>query len=320
MFAQIYVDDIVFGGVSDQLVKQFVQQMEGEFEMSMIGELKYFLGIQINQTKESIFITQSKYAKNLVKRFGLETASSKRTPLATHVKITKDEGGVSVDVSKYRSMIGSLLYLTASRPDISHSVGICARFQADPKEIHLNLVKRIIKYVHGTLNYGLLYSFDTNKALVGYSDADWAGNTEDRKSTSGGCFFLENNLVSWFSRKQNSVSLSTAEAEYIAAGSACTQLLWMKQMLEEYGVNPGVMTLYCDNKSAICISKNPVQHSRIKHIDIRHHFIRELVENKQVHLEHVVTEKQLVDIFTKGLDVNQFENLRLALGLCTIDK
>ncbi|GAA0167278.1 transmembrane signal receptor [Lithospermum erythrorhizon] len=142
MVAQIYVDNIVFGGVSEQLVKQFVQQMEGEFEMSMVGELKYFLGIQINQTKESIFITQSKYGKNLVKRFGLETASSKRTPLATHVKITKDEGGVSVDVSKYQSMIGSLLYLTASRPDISHSVGVCARFQADPKESHLNLVKK----------------------------------------------------------------------------------------------------------------------------------------------------------------------------------
>ncbi|GAA0154676.1 transmembrane signal receptor [Lithospermum erythrorhizon] len=280
--------------------------------------------------QEEVYVEQpkgfidSQYPEHVFKLkralFGLETANSKRTPLATHVKINKDEAGASVDVSKYRSMIGSLLYLTASRPDISHSVGICARFQADPKESHLNLVKRIIKYVHGTLDYGLLYSFDTNKALVGYSDADWAGNSEDRKSTSGGCFFLGNNLVSWFSRKQNSVSLSTAEAEYIAAGSACTQLIWMKQMLEEYGVNPGVMTLYCDNKSAICISKNPVQHSRTKHIDIRHHFIRELVEDKQVVLEHVPTERQLADIFTKGLDVNQFEKLRFALGLCTIDK
>ena len=127
---------------------------------------------------------------------------------------------------------------------------------------------------------------------------------------------MGNNLVSWFSRKQNSVSLSTAEAEYISAGSGCTQLLWMKKMLDEYGVNPGVMTLYCDNMSAISMSKNPVQHSRTKHIDIRHHFIRELVEDKIVKLEHVSTEKQMADIFTKGLDAVQFENLRTALGLC----
>ncbi|GAA0161970.1 transmembrane signal receptor [Lithospermum erythrorhizon] len=228
MVTQIYVDNIVFGGVSDQMVKQFVQQIEGEFEMSMVGEMKYLLGIQINQMKDSIFISQSKYAKNLVKKFGLETASSKRTPMATHVKITKDDGGNSVDISKYRSMIGSLLYLTTSRPDIAHSVGVCARFQADPKESHLNLVKRIIKYVQGTVNHGLLYSFDTNNSLVRYRDTNWAGNSEDRKSTSGGCFFLENNLVSWFSRKQNSISISTTKAEYIVAGSACTQLLWMK--------------------------------------------------------------------------------------------
>ncbi|GAA0160085.1 transmembrane signal receptor [Lithospermum erythrorhizon] len=201
MVAQIYVDDIIFGGVSNQLVKQFIQQMEAEFEMSMVGELKFFLGIYISQMKDSIFISQSKYAKNIVQRFGLENAKTKRTSMSTHVKITKDENGKEVDISNYRSMIGSLLYLTASRPDIAHSVGVCARFQAAPKESHLNLVKRIIKYVQGTINHGLLYTFDTNCSLVGYCDADWAGNAEDRKSTSGGCFFLGNNLVSWFSRK-----------------------------------------------------------------------------------------------------------------------
>ncbi|CAM8877595.1 unnamed protein product [Rhodiola kirilowii] len=179
-------------------------------------------------------------------------------------------------------MIGSLLYLTASRPDIAYPVGVCARYQADPKESHLLQVKRIIKYVCGTVEFGIWYTKDTNSHLVGYCDADWAGNAEDRKSTSGGCFFLGNNLVSWFSKKQNSISLSTAEAEYIAAGSSCTQLLWMKEMLSEYGVTQKEMTLYCDNMSAISISKNPVQHSRTKHIDIRHHFIRELVEQKVV--------------------------------------
>ncbi|XP_031102051.1 secreted RxLR effector protein 161-like [Ipomoea triloba] len=220
-------------GATDELVKV----MQHEFEMSMIGELTYFLGLQIKQTDEGIFISQEKYAKNILTKFGLESAKDARTPISTSTKLFKDENGVSVDSTLYRSMIGSLLYLTASRPDIMFSVGACARYQADPKESHVKAVKRILKYVKGTLNYGIWFSNDTNLSLVGFSDADWAGNADDRKSTLGGCFFIGKNLVSWLSKKQNSISLSTAEAEYIAAGGACTQLLWMRQMLSDYGLN-----------------------------------------------------------------------------------
>ena len=149
-----------------------------------------------------------------------------------------------------------------------------------------------------------------------FSDADWAGNTDDRKSTSGGCFYLGNNLVSWHSKKQNSISLSTAEAEYIAAGSCCAQLLWMKQMLKDYEFDLDTLTVFCDNTSAINISKNLVQHSRTKHIDIRHHFIRELVENITLVLEYIETEKQIADIFTKALDSVRFDSLRKSLGVC----
>ncbi|XP_039119056.1 secreted RxLR effector protein 161-like [Dioscorea cayenensis subsp. rotundata] len=215
-------------------------------------------------------------------------------------------------------MIGSLLYLTASRPDISFSVGVCARYQATPKESHLTAVKRIIRYVHGTAEYGIWYSKDSNSHLAGYSDADWAGNIDDRKSTSGGCFYLGNNLVTWYRKKQSSISLSTAEVEYIAAGICCTQLLWMKQMLEDYVLQQGLLTIFCDNKSAIDISRNPVQHSRTKHIDLRHHFVRDLVENKTVVIDYVATEKQLADIFTKPLDATRFEKLRREIGLCQI--
>ncbi|CAM8989629.1 unnamed protein product [Rhodiola kirilowii] len=236
IIAQIYVDDIVFGSNTQKLMDQFVEQMQKEFKMSMVGEMNYFLGLQVTQNDDGIFISQSKYAKNLIKKFDLEKASHKRTPAATHIDITKDEAGTKVDQTLYRSMIGSLQYLTACRPDRAYVVGVCARYQADPKESHLLQVKRIIKYVCGIADFGIWYTKDTNPHLVGYCDADWAGNAEDRKSTSGGCFFLGNNLVSWFSKKQNSISLSTAEAEYIAAGSSCTQLLWMKQMLSEYGV------------------------------------------------------------------------------------
>ncbi|KAK1564465.1 hypothetical protein Q3G72_003838 [Acer saccharum] len=278
---------LVFGSTNNTKVQQFVDVMSHEFEMSLVGELSYFLGLQIRQLDDGIFISQAKYAKNLVKKFGLEKAKHCDTPMSTTLKLSKDASGKSVDQTLYRGMIGSLLYLTVSRPDISFSVGVCARYQSDPKESHLSSVKRVIRFVNGTSNYGIWYSFDTNPSLVGYSDADWAGNCDDRKSTSGGCFFLGNNLVSWFCKKQNSISLSTAKAEYIAAGSGCTQLIWMKQMLVDYGFNQGTLTLFCDNMNAINISKNPVQHSKTKHIDIRHHFIRELVENKCIVLEHV---------------------------------
>ncbi|CAJ2654309.1 unnamed protein product [Trifolium pratense] len=319
MIAQIYVDDIVFGGMSRQMVEHFVHQMQSEFEMSLVGELTYFLGLQVKQMEDTIFISQEKYARNIVKKFGMEGGSHKRTPAPTHLKLTKDEKGVDVDQSLYRSMIGSLLYLTASRPDIMFAVGVCARYQSEPKMSHLTQVKRIFKYVNGTCGYGILYTHGNDSTLIGYCDADWAGSADDRKSTSGACFFLGNNLVSWFSKKQNSVSLSTAEAEYIAAGSSCSQLLWMRQMLKEYSVEQDVMTLYCDNLSAINISKNPIQHSRTKHIDIRHHFIRELVEEKIVTLEHIASEEQLADIFTKALDASQFENLRGKLGICLFE-
>ncbi|TYK18114.1 putative gag-pol polyprotein [Cucumis melo var. makuwa] len=222
--AQIYVDDIIFGGFPQDLVDNFIDIMKSEFEMSMVGELSCFLGLQIKQKSESIFISQEKYVKNIVKKFGLEQSRHKRTPATTQVKITKDTNGARADHKLYRSIIESLLHLTASRPDIAYAVGICVRYQTDPQMSHLEAVKRILKYVHGTSDFGILYSYDTTSILVGYCDADWAGSTDDRKTTSGGCFFLGNNLISWFSKKQNCVSLSTTEAEYIAAGSACTQL------------------------------------------------------------------------------------------------
>ena len=263
----------------------------------------------------TIFISQSKYAKNIVKKFGLDNSGHMRTPAATHLKLTKDESGISVDQSMYRSMIGSLSYITTSMPNITFAVGVCARYQADPTMSHLTQVKRILKYINSTSDYGILYSYRENSKLMAYCDINWAGNADDRKSTTGGCFFLGNNIISWFNKKQNCVSLSTAEAEYIAAGSSCSQLVWMKQMLKEYNVEQDVLTLYCDNLSAINISKNSIQHSRTKHIDIRNYFIRDLVEEKVVTLEHVDIEEQLADIFTKALDAKQFEKPRGKLGI-----
>jgi len=223
-------------------------------------------------------------SKNLIKRFDMQTCKMTYTPISKASKLSKDEGGQAVDQKLYRSMIGSLLYLTASRPDLCHGVCLCARYQANPKVSHLNAAKRIIKYVKGTIEYGLSYTNHTNENLAGYCDADWSGCIDDRRNTLGGCFFLGNNLIAWHNKKQNCVSLSSTQAEYIAISSCCTQLLWMKQMLGDYGINSEILLIHCDNTGAIDITKNPVHHTRTKHIEIRYHFIRELVEGKLVEM------------------------------------
>src|ERR1700732_196258 len=275
--------------------------MQKEFEMSMMGEFKFFLGLQIEQLPGGNFISQSKYVRELLKRFDMSDAKLCKTPMSPIARLEKDEKGKKVDISKYRCMIGSLLYLTASRPDITLSVCICARFQSDPRESHQIVVQHILRYLVGTSTLGLWYPKGSSFELCGYSDADYAGSRVDRKSTSGTCFFLGTSLVSWFNKKQNSVVLSTAEVEYIAAGSCVAQILWMKQELEDYGLRYDHIPIYCDNTSAINLSKNPVQHSRSKHIEVRHHFLRDHSNKGDIEIIFMPSEDELADIFTKPL-------------------
>ncbi|KAL8155216.1 hypothetical protein AgCh_000556 [Apium graveolens] len=314
LLVQIYVDDIIFGSTNDRLCKKFAKLMQSRYQMSMMGELSYFLGLQVKQNEEGIFICQTKYTRNLLKKFGMQDCSSASTPMATATKLDKDTGK-SVDITDYRGMIGSLLYLTASRPDIMYATCLCARFQAYPREPHLTAVKRIFKYLKGTADMGLWYPRESDFKLIGYSDADFASCKIDRKSTSGSCQFLGGRLVSWFSKKQKSISTSTAEAEYIAAGSCCTQILWMKNQLLDYGLTYFKIPIYCDNQSAIAMTGNPVQHSMTKHISIWYHFIREHVDEGTVELHFVPTDQQLADIFTKPLCEATFTRLVNELGM-----
>ena len=315
LLIQIYVDDIIFGATNARMCEEFSKCMQGEFEMSMMGELTYFLGLQIKQTKDGIFVNQAKYTRDLLKRFNMSDAKPLGTPMSPATKLDKDESGKSVDQKLYRGMIGSLLYLTASRPDIMFSVCLCARYQSCPKESHVIAVKRIFRYLVGTCNLGLFYPHDTSFELLGYSDADFAGCRLDRKSTSGTCHFLGNALVSWHSKKQNSVALSTAEAEYVAAGSCCAQILWMRQQLNDFELSFDSVPILCDNTSAINLSKNPIQHSRTKHINLRHHFLRDHVQKGDIILEYISTDRQLADIFTKPLNEEQFCFIRRELGM-----
>ncbi|KAI3667036.1 hypothetical protein L6452_42078 [Arctium lappa] len=275
---QIYVDDIIFGATNKSLCTWFSDLMTSRFQMSMMGEINFFLDLQVKQLPDGIFINQSNYIFDILKKFKMDKSTSIGTPMAHGAKLGLDPDGKAVDQKKYRGMIGSLMYLTTSRPDIMFSTCLCARFQAKPKESHLLAVKRFFRYIKGTPYLGLWYPKSSDYNLIAYSDADFGGNQLDKKSTSGHLQFLGDRLISWASKKQNCVSISTAEAEYVAAASCCAQVLWMKTQLRDYGMLYKTVPIYCDNKSAITISVNPVQHTKTKHIDMRYHFIKHHVE------------------------------------------
>ncbi|GJS52776.1 retrovirus-related pol polyprotein from transposon TNT 1-94 [Tanacetum coccineum] len=303
LLVQIYVDDIIFGSTNP---KRFGKLMHSKFDMYMMRELKFFLGIQMHQSPHGIFINQAKYAQEILKKHGMTSCDSIGTPMATK-HLDADLSGTPVDQTKYRSMVGALMYLTASRPDIVHATCYCARYQAKPTEKHLTAVKRIFRYLKDSINMGLWYPKDTGFELTAFSDSDHAGCLDSRKSTSGGIQFLGGDkLVSWSSKKQDCTSMSSAEAEYVSLSACCAQVLWLRTQLTDYGFHFDKIPMYCDSKAAIAISCNPVQHSRTKHIDVRYHFIKEHVEKGIVELFFVGTEYQLADLFTKALSEDRY--------------
>ncbi|GJZ62261.1 retrovirus-related pol polyprotein from transposon TNT 1-94 [Tanacetum coccineum] len=284
LLVQIYVDDIIFGSTNPKFSKRFEKLMHGRFEMSLMGEMKFFLGLQIHQSPRGIFINQAKYTLEILKKHGMEKGQSIGTPMATKPKLDADLSGEPVDQTDYHSKIGSLMYLTSSRPDIVQAICYCARYQARPSEKHLKEVKRIFRYLRGTIHMRLWYPKGSGFELTAFSDADHAGCIDTRKSTSGGIQFLGDKLVSRMSKKQDCIAMSSAEVEYVALSASCDQVMWMRTQLQDYGFNYNKIPLYCDSQSAIAISCNPVQHSRTKHIHTRYHFIKEQVENGIIEL------------------------------------
>nr|GFA82067.1 hypothetical protein [Tanacetum cinerariifolium] len=233
----VYVDDIIFGSTHPRFIQLFFDSIKSRFEMSMMREMTFFLGLQVNQSPYGIFINQSKYVLEILNKYGMESCYPVGTPMEIKDKLDLDRNGTPVDATKYSSMIGALMYLTSSRPDI-----------------------------------------DSGFELIGFSDADYAGCKDTFRSTSDGAQFLGEKLVSWSSKKQDYTVLSTAKAEYVSLSTCCAQVPWMRTQLTDYGFHFNKIPIYCDSKSAIAISGNPVQHSRTKHIDVRYHFIKEHVE------------------------------------------
>ncbi|GJY28183.1 ribonuclease H-like domain-containing protein [Tanacetum coccineum] len=273
ILVQVYVDDIIFGSTKKSWCDEFESLMKSRFQMSSMGELIFFLGLQVKQTLDGIFINQDKYVAEILKKFDFKNVKTASTPIETQKPLVKDEEASDVDVHLYRSMIGSLMYLTASRPDIMFAVCACSRFQVTPKSSHLSAVKRIFRYLKGKPKMGLWYPKVSSFDLESYSDSDYAGANLDRKSTTGGCQFLGRRLISWQCKKQTIVATSTTEAEYVAAASCCGQ--------------------------------NQVYHSKTKHIAIRHHFIRDAYEKKLIQVLKIHTDDNVADLLTKAFDVSR---------------
>ncbi|CAL9007551.1 unnamed protein product [Prunus brigantina] len=319
----LYVDDIILIGSSPQLVQTVIDDLGAVFDMKDMAKLAYFLGLQVSyDSTGGIFVHQTKYAQELLNKAGMTNCKACPTPCKPHNQVLRTEGQPLTDPTLYRSLVGALQYLTFTRPDLSYSVNTVCQYMTTPTEAHFDLVKRILRYIQGTIQYGI--HFTTGPwHLQAYSDADWAGDLNTRRSTTGFVIFLGNNPISWQSKKQGSVSRSSTEAEYRALANTAADLAWIRQVLLDLKVClPEPPTISCDNLSALALSSNPIYHSRIKHLDIDFHFVRERVQRNDLTVQYIPIEEQLADVFTKGLHSPVFlshcANMRLGnleLGL-----
>ncbi|CAM8991569.1 unnamed protein product [Rhodiola kirilowii] len=317
LIVSLYVDDLIFTGNDEQMFSKFKQSMKGEFDMTDLGQMKYFLGVEVSQRSDGIFISQRKYACDLLERFNLHNGNAVKNPMVPGSVLTKEGEGSKIDATLYKQLIGSLMYITVSRPDLMFAVSKLSRYMAMPSEQHMHAAKKVLRYLKGTTSLGLLYKKGDEKELIAFTDSDYAGDVDDRRSTSGYAFILSGAVVAWTSKKQPVVALSTTEAEFIAAALCACQCVWMRNILEQFGLPQRQGTIImCDNSSTIKLCKNPVLHGRSKHIDIKFHFLRDLTKSGAVQLSYCKSEYQIADIMTKPLRLEVFERLRSKLGVC----
>ncbi|CAH9140808.1 unnamed protein product [Cuscuta epithymum] len=312
VYILLYVDDILITGNSSSLVQSIIRLLSQTFAMKDLGDLHFFLGIQTVRTPTGIFLSQQKYISDLLRRFHLHTVTPVRTPLPTRTTLSLTDGELLADGTEYRSMVGALQYLIITRPDITYAVHLVSQFMHAPRTTHLLAVKRIYRYLQGTLTEGLWLRKGGDPSLViAYSDADWAGCPDSCRSTTGYAIFLGDNLISWRSKKQPTVSKSSTEAEYRAVAYTVQDTLFIRSLLADMGffISQPVR-LYCDNVSASYLTVNPIQHDRSKHIKIDYHFVRERVAHGDLVVKYIPTQFQLADIFTKNLSSQRFNFLK----------
>ena len=318
----VYVDDLILITKSEDEMHDVKSKLATEFKMKDLGKLHYCLGITIEQDEDHkwLMIHQRHYIRSILEKYGMTDAKTVSTPADLSVKLEKiDSNSKAVDQTMYQSMVGSLLYAAiATRPDIAQAVGVVSKYNSNPTEAHLTAVKRVLRYLKGTMDLAIQYQPSEQPELVGYSDADWAGDLDDRHSTTGNIFMMTGGAISWLSKKQPIVPLSTAEAEYVALSAACQEAVWLRRLLSDIHAAPsGATILMEDNQGTIAIARNPIAHSRTKHIDIRYHYVREAIDNESVDVEFCPTTEMIADLLTKPLPKGQFGKLRQAMGVTT---
>ncbi|KAK9048824.1 hypothetical protein SSX86_032209 [Deinandra increscens subsp. villosa] len=312
----LYVDDIVLTASHPQLLQQVITRLSHEFAMTDMGPLHHFLGISVSRDANSLFLGQAQYARDILHRANMTNCKPCNTPVDTSPKLSATDGALLSDGSLYRSLAGALQYLTITRPDLSYAVQQICLFMHAPRESHMAFLKRVLRYLHGTLDLGLKLTASSNLSLVAYSDADWGWCPDTRRSTSGYCIFMGDNLISWSSKRQPTISRSSAEAEYRGVANAVAESTWIRNLLSELQVPVSKATIvYCDNVSAVYLSGNPVQHQRTKHVEMDIHFVREKVQLGHIRVLHIPSPHQYADIFTKGLPRYLFDTFRSSLNV-----
>ncbi|MFS7996236.1 putative RNA-directed DNA polymerase [Helianthus anomalus] len=313
----LYVDDIVLTASSDELLQDIIRMLSREFAMTDLGPLHHFLGVKVTRTSGGLFLDQAQYTKDIISRASMSSCKPCTTPVDLSTKLSASDGSLFHDPTLYRSLAGALQYLTFTRPDISYAVQQVCLFMHAPRDPHFAFLKRILRYLQGTVDYGIRIGKSNTHSLVAYSDADWGGCPDSRRSTSGYCVFLGDNLISWSSKRQPTISRSSAEAEYRGVANAVAEATWLRNLLLELHLPlRKASVIYCDNVSAVYMSDNPVQHQRTKHIEIDIHFVREKVRVGHIRVLHVPSALQFADIFTKGLARQLFQSFRSSLSVC----
>lgn len=314
----LYVDDIIVTASSTILRDRIISDLKSEFPMTDLGTLNSFLGVSAKFNNKGLFLNQTRYAEDILIRAGMNDCKPCTTPVDLKSKLAADDGKPLSNPTEYRSLAGALQYLTFTRPDISFAVQQICLFMHDPRESHFKALHRVLRYLKGTLSHGLQLLKNQNMKLTVYSDADWAGCPNTRRSTSGYCLYLGDNLISWSAKRQSTVSRSSAEAEYKGVANAVVESCGIRNLLLEMNCPLKQATVvFCDNVSAVYLSTNPVQHQRTKHIEIDIHFVREKVQMGEVRVLHIPAAMQYADIFTKGLPSSLFISFRNSLGVCT---
>ncbi|KAK1415538.1 hypothetical protein QVD17_31321 [Tagetes erecta] len=313
-FLLLYVDDIVLTASNVQLLQSIIKTLSREFAMTDLGTLHHFLGITATRSDKGLFLSQASYTRDILHRASMTNCKPCVTPVDTSAKLSATDGAVLPDATLYRTLAGALQYLTFTRPDITYAVQQVCLFMHAPREPHFAFMKRILRYLSGTIDYGMWLVPSPIHSLTAYSDADWGGCPDSRRSTSGYCVFLGENLISWSSKRQPTISRSSAEAEYRGVANAVAETTWLRNLLFELHVPLHKATvIYCDNVSAVYLSHNPVQHQRTKHVEIDIHFVREKVRLGHIRVLHVPSSAQYADIFTKGLPRQLFQEFRSSL-------